>query len=539
MGVTVRQILAHKPFKNFKVIAGREGLDNQVQGISVSDSPDAHLWNNGKEFILTSGYIFTEHPDYFEKLINSDAFKSVSCMGIKLRFFKEVSKNTIDHFNKIKVPLIVLPEEITWMTIINDLNILVMNKNIQQFIITNINPNNLLEYSFQKRKVHKILTNMEQELDFPAMLYDVEAGLSYFSSDKFIKYSKHLKLDDFWNPSFETSKEVLCQTLKMTRYRYKDDRFDRPFSWITVPVVIGNEVKAYFVVIEKENLIDYFDQFAMRIGFILLAQMFEQLSFLSLTENYKFEQLVYNLINNRLSDQEVDEAVSHITLSKEEHFYCFMINVNGESDNFKEDRLLVRKLMGPAILRINDIRISVIDSKSILALVPKENRETGLDNKRLLDTVTHLLVENYVKLMNRYDIRIGCSDEAINIIELQRNYERCVQAIQMGKVLFPNELVVSYSQLGPFAWMSINQEELYKMRRKLEMNFNEKECQELLHILKIYLKNNLNYSQTAKETFLHINTIRKRIDTVTQKLNLNLEDPDERLKIEILLRIMN
>lgn len=37
---------------------------------------------------------------------------------------------------------------------------------------------------------------------------------------------------------------------------------------------------------------------------------------------------------------------------------------------------------------------------------------------------------------------------------------------------------------------------------------------ELLKTLKIYLENNMNYSVTAEKMYVHINTIRKRIDKV-------------------------
>ena len=53
----------------------------------------------------------------------------------------------------------------------------------------------------------------------------------------------------------------------MIRYRFYDDKYDKPYSWITVPITVGDKIKAYFVVVEATGLIDYFDQFALRIGF--------------------------------------------------------------------------------------------------------------------------------------------------------------------------------------------------------------------------------------------------------------------------------
>lgn len=48
----------------------------------------------------------------------------------------------------------------------------------------------------------------------------------------------------------------------------------------------------------------------------------------------------------------------------------------------------------------------------------------------------------------------------------------------------------------------------------------------------------MNYSLTAKTLFMHINTVRKRIEEINDLINFDIEDPVNRLKLEILLKIM-
>lgn len=61
---------------------------------------------------------------------------------------------------------------------------------------------------------------------------------------------------------------------------------------------------------------------------------------------------------------------------------------------------------------------------------------------------------------------------------------------------------------------------------------------EHLEILKVYLESRMNYSLTAKTLFMHINTVRKRIEEINDLINFDIEDPVNRLKLEILLKIM-
>ena len=57
--------------------------------------------------------------------------------------------------------------------------------------------------------------------------------------------------------------------------------------------------------------------------------------------------------------------------------------------------------------------------------------------------------------------------------------------------------------------------------------------------MKTYLDCKMNYSLTAKQLFIYINTVRKRIDDINNMINLNLENPMNRLKLEILLKLLS
>lgn len=90
--------------------------------------------------------------------------------------------------------------------------------------------------------------------------------------------------------------------------------------------------------------------------------------------------------------------------------------------------------------------------------------------------------------------------------------------------------------LGPLTWIEIPENELKEMLRKYREMMEEEKNIELLKTLKIYLENNMNYSVTAEKMYVHINTIRKRIDKVNDLVKIDWEDHVDRLKMEILLQ---
>lgn len=45
--------------------------------------------------------------------------------------------------------------------------------------------------------------------------------------------------------------------------------------------------------------------------------------------------------------------------------------------------------------------------------------------------------------------------------------------------------------------------------------------------------------QTTKRLFLHINTVRNRIEEINDLIDINLDNPIDRLKLELLLKLLN
>ena len=115
-------------FKDFKLIAGHGGLDNQIQGLATMDAPDGFKWPHGRELLITTGYVFYKNPGLIENIIESGDLKKISAAGIKLgRYINRIPDHVIAAFNEYNIPLISIPIEYSWMEIMNQLNVLVMN----------------------------------------------------------------------------------------------------------------------------------------------------------------------------------------------------------------------------------------------------------------------------------------------------------------------------------------------------------------------------------------------------------------------------
>lgn len=539
MGLTVREMLKASSFADFKLVAGREGLDKQIQGVAIQDAPDGIRWTKGREFVVTSGYLFKQDENLIYEYLSNEEFRKISALGVKTRYIERFSDEVLATCDELKIPLIIVPERFSWMNLINNLNVLVMNKNIKQFNIGQINPRNISNISYQGRKIHKILSKMEIELNFPSMLYDVENDRTYYSSKSFIKLAEQTKDEDFWNPSFEHTTEILCDNLNMIRYRFTDEeRFHRPFSWITIPIKVGDSIKAYFVVVEKTELIDYFDQFSIRIGFLLLQSLYEQMVAVREIEDRGFEKFILDIISGYLVQKDdIVKRALELDITESDKYVMALMKQNNEGISLADQRPEIRKAMSNCF-EIDGFRAAILDRNSLLILIPANS---SVEKKLVLDKIE----EEILKLKERLRLKIegssytfGVSGFANNIYEIKRNYLRCEQAIRMGRILFPEDIIIRYNKLGAFAWMDIKEDELAQFKGNLESLLAQSGGEDLTLTLKAYLQNNMNYSQTAKNMFVHINTVRKRIEQASDVMMLDLSDPINRLNLEIILELL-
>lgn len=538
MGLAISEILNAEYFKDFKILAGHKGMDKQIQGIAILDAPDGYLWTKGRELVMTSGYLFKNDLNLFKKYTQDEGFRKMSAMAIKVdRYLKEIDKEILAKFDEHEIPLIYVPSGLSWMDIMNHLNVLVINKNIKQFRIEGINTKALSDISYQSRKINQILGKIEQEMNFPAMVYEVSDGIAYYSSPVFEKIFDELNHSDFWNPSFKHTTEVLCDSLNITRFRFIDEKYTAPFSWISIPIVINNNIKAYFVVLEAEGLIDFFDQFALRIGFLLLQSLYEHILISANQKETGFKKFILDIVNQNLVNKDnIMEEAKELDLDLKIEYLVLMVK-DKEGKNFIEKETIeknfnnsFRKLKG---------RIAPVNENSYLILLPIDDNILMEENKKQIKKSINKFNKCLKSDMEDFNLNFGISDIPTHLEDIYISYTRACKALEMGYIFYENLYYITYTELGPLAWMDIKFDEIDIMKKSIENLLAEDEDGELIRTLSIYLESNMNYSITAKKLYLHINTVRNRIKHIEDLTNLELEDPITKLKLIILLRIID
>jgi purine catabolism regulator len=302
MGIAVQELIANDYFRDFEVIAGKKGIYKEIQGITILDAPDGFKWTKGKEMIMSSGYAIMNDPGCISRAFAEGTIQKASAFMVKQgRYLERIPDDLVALCNENELPLIVAPFWASWMEIASQTNVAVMNRTIRRFQVPDPGNSRITNQSYKEQKIRKILQAVESEMKFPAYLFDLAEDKSYCSSSNFRRMTDYYGLTDrdYWDPSVPHTQHTLCDYINMSRYRMiSNDDHDGPrVSWVVMPIRIHGQVQAYFAVMEAHGLLDYYDEFAIRIAYLMLQSLYEQISGAKDAGYMGFENFIHFAMN--------------------------------------------------------------------------------------------------------------------------------------------------------------------------------------------------------------------------------------------------
>lgn len=541
MGIAIKNLLSQEFFQDFQVIAGSQGLDKEAQGIAVLDAPDAFRWSRGKELIISSGYCISKEPDCIRKAFKDGLMQKVSGMMIKQgRYLEEIPEDMTELFDRYGIPLILMPFEIAYMDVMKQVNTVVMNRTIRRFQIQQNGAFSLSNTTYKIQKIKKILQAVEVEMNFPAFLYDIGEQEGYYSSVHFKRISEYygLRESDYWNPRQEHTKYILCDYLQMQRIRLvnEDGTDQRRVSWILLPISVGGVLQAYFVIMESREFLDYYDEYSLRIAYLLLQAVYEQIVVAQSIGNIGFENFVLLLLKSPENENEhLLYQANQQGLSMNTRYGCILFRQTAGMANARKEREAYLSAFQNSCLSRN-AKLAFLDENIGMILI--EVRESEKLQKESLSEAIRKFEEAIRNRDPKIQLEFAICREERELRYLKESVEKCTKVLRMGRKLYPKESVWDYEMLGPFAWFQIPEAELDLLLQDYRKILKEEKNIELLRTLKVYLENNMNYSVTAEKMYVHINTIRKRISKLEGLLEIDYGSYISRLKAEVLLQFM-
>lgn len=247
------------------------------------------------------------------------------------------------------------------------------------------------------------------------------------------------------------------------------------------------------------------------------------------SNNIVYEDLIYDLLENRLSDRKLfQERMRSANLKFGEKLSILALdiskyNYSGKYLGYLRDNL---DMFFPSKKSVyyND-NIVVIYDEEISNISPEK-----------MKSIKEFLTSN--------NLYLGISNEFSDIMECRSHYLQAVKALEIGKIVRPGDPLIFYFniKLYDLLFLAYNRLEhkdfsnpvLIKLKEYDRLNNTD-----LYNTLFVYLKNNRNIKKTSQELFVHRNTIRFRIQKIIELTHIDFTDADNILNIYLSFKIMD
>ena len=174
---------------------------------------------------------------------------------------------------------------------------------------------------------------------------------------------------------------------------------------------------------------------------------------------------------------------------------------------------------------------------SILGLIPASHLKRDSPLSRETE-------KKLSSLMEEMQLCVGVSNDFPDLYMLRIYYFQAEAAIENGQLYAPGQNIYVFSDYA-LSEMVVNSfggfpiEAYFPTGFRNLLNHDRESEVSYLETLSVFLEENMSYTKAARRLFIHRSTLIERMARIQQDLPLNLEDPDRRLQLQIILKALH
>ncbi len=180
--------------------------------------------------------------------------------------------------------------------------------------------------------------------------------------------------------------------------------------------------------------------------------------------------------------------------------------------------------------------VTEVDEQNIILV--KDVRD--LSSEAALESVAKMLADNmHSEAMVR--VRVGYGNRVVNLQDISRSYQEAKMAIEVGKIFYADLETVSYSKLGIGRLIYQIPMSLCEMfiREVFGEDIPKIFTEENVVTIQKFFENNLNISETARQLYVHRNTLVYRLERLEKAIGLDIRRFDDAMTFKIAMMVLS
>ena len=238
-------------------------------------------------------------------------------------------------------------------------------------------------------------------------------------------------------------------------------------------------------------------------------------------QNLIMDNLLLVDVYNRAKKLRIDVNVPRV---------IYLVEATGEKAS-----MVMELLKGMFSSKTGDY-VTAVDENSVILIKSVDAEATGKDLETVAETIVDMASTEIM-----VSVRVSLGTMVHELKDLSKSYKEAKMAMDVGKIFYAEKSVAAYHSLGigrliyqlPINLCKIFIEEIFGDNIPTELD------DETLNTLNKFFENNLNVSETARQLYVHRNTLVYRIERIQESTGLNLRTFDDALTFKIALMVAN
>lgn len=246
-------------------------------------------------------------------------------------------------------------------------------------------------------------------------------------------------------------------------------------------------------------------------------------------EKYDKENFIKNVLLDNMLLVDIYNKAKKLHIEAEARRLVFVIETNKHRDSN------AMEVMKSLFTGRHGAYITAVDEENIILVKELEKRDTYEEMHQLAKTIVDLL--NTEAMINA---KIAYGTIVQNIKDISRSYNEAKMAMDVGKIFYDEKSVIAYNKLGigrliyqlPIPLCKMFMDEVFPGTTPDEFD------EETLLTIRKFFDNSLNVSETARQLYIHRNTLVYRLDKVNKATGLDLRVFEDAITFEIALMVV-
>ena len=319
-------------------------------------------------------------------------------------------------------------------------------------------------------------------------------------------------------------------------------------STINVGTEVENVVGQFLDTVEIEQVYEGYQLFKVNIeneteyvlatfgmvdnGFVIGKMAASQIRTLILSKSEEFDRNIFiqNILLGNLLTIDMFSKAKKLHIEAKPRV-TFVIDTGNKNTD-----IVIEMVKNLSNLRTGDFvttvdEHSVVLVKDVTGFVDLEDELEGI----AVSLVDSLHMEAMVK------VRVGYGNVAHEIPDIAQSFQEAKMALQVGKVFYVEKDTISYGKLG--IGRLIYQLPMSLCNMFIKEVFGEKipdvlEDEGAMSTIGKFFENNLNISETARQLYVHRNTLVYRLERIEKEIGLDIRKFDDAMTFRIAVMVL-